>query len=189
MSSVNSLLVTGEVDSLERLALWIIAAIAVPLIIALCKKFYDSIVAKRDRRRSLYSEAYATCLEYKEYPYIIYRRNYKEPELERSRISSSLTSIQKTMAFHKAWLRAESRLVAGAYDQLYSSVRRIAGGEMKKSWNREPIRNDSEMVVGPKIDMSELEAYQEVYMQRVKYALYPLVIRIVLRKPKLVDKS
>lgn len=188
-SDVNSMIVTGEVDSLERLGYWIIAAIAVPLIIAICKKWYDGMIAKQDRRRMLYAEAYATCLEYKEYPFVIYRRSYKEPELERNRISSSLTLIQKTMAFHKAWLRAESRLVADAYDQLFSAVRRVAGGEMKNSWSREPIQNDSEMVVGPKIDMSELEAYQEAYMQRVEYALRPFIVRLFLKKPELVNKD
>jgi hypothetical protein len=186
-SDANSLLVLGEVDSLEQILLWVIAVIAVPIIIALCKRWYDSIIANRDRRRTLYSEAYATCLEYREYPFVIYRRNHMEPEAERTRISSSLTAIQKTMAFHKAWLRAESKVIADAYDQLYSAVRRVAGGEMKKSWNRKPIESDGEMIVGPTIDMSELDPYQEVYMQRVRYALRPFFVRCFLKKPKLVD--
>lgn len=188
-SDANSLIVLGEVDSLERAIYWAIAVIGVPIIIALCKKWHDTIIANRDRRRILYAEAYATCLEYQEYPFVIYRRNHKKPEDERARISSSLTTIQKTMAFHKTWLSAESKTVADAYDQLYAAVRKIAGEEMKKSWNRKPIKADKEMVVRPKIDMSAITPYQVVYMRRVKYALHPLIIQLFLKKPKLVDRN
>lgn len=188
-SDINSLIVLSEVDSLERILYWVIAVIAVPIIIAFCKRLHDSIIANQDRRRTLYSNAYATCLEYREYPFVIYRRNYKIPEDERTRISSSLTTIQKTMAFHKSWIRTESETIADAYDQLFNAVRRVAGGEMKKSWNRKPIKNDREMTVGPKIDMSEVDAYQDVYLQRVKYALRPFFVRPFLKKPKLVDDT
>src|ERR1700733_6286795 len=87
--------ITGAVKDLYTFKYAVLGTVAIPIILMLVRKWYESAHKIRERRRKLYAKAYAVCMEYKEFPYIIYRRNRLEPEAERARISASLVNVQK----------------------------------------------------------------------------------------------
>lgn len=151
----------------------LLAAVAAPLLLFILKSWHSELVKRRDRRRELYADALSACMEYKEFPYVIYRRNGKKPEDERLRISEALRDVQKRIAHHQAWLRTESKHVADKYDDLVSTLRSVAGEEMKKRWKAAPIKNDAEMTVLPKFDWTAITQKEAAYLGAVHKQLSP----------------
>ena len=104
---------------------------------------------------------------YEELPFVIRRRRASAAEAERLRISTEVRSVQERLAFHSAWLRAESRRVADAYDELVAETRRVAGGEMRRAWELEAITRDSEMNIAD-IDLSTIAPLKIAYLDAVR---------------------
>lgn len=166
LSGTSNELVLGIFKSL-------LTAVAAPLLLFIVKSWHSESVKRRDRRRDLYANALSACMEYKEFPFVIYRRNHKKPEDERLRISEALRDVQKRIAYHQSWLRTESQDVAGKYDELVSTLRSVAGEEMKKRWKTAPIKKDADMTVAPKFDWSAITAKETIYLKAVRKQLAP----------------
>lgn len=173
LDQLTSLLGISNQLLLIKLLNILFLTITVPLLLFWLKRVYDESVKRRERRREIYAEALAVCLEFKEYAFAIYRRGKKDPEAERLRISSSLLEVQKRIAHYDAWLMTESVPVSQAYTRLVKCLRKVAGGEMKKGWNAKPITKDSEMTIGPPMDWSELNVETKTYVKVVRRKLAP----------------
>lgn len=149
--------------------------VALPLILFLIKNWYTESSKRRDYRRNLYAEALAVCMEYKEFPYVIYRRNKKLPHEERTRISEALRDVQKRISHHQSWLKTESSDIAEKYDDLINTLRSVAGEEMRRRWTAPPIENDSEMTVVPKFhNWDDIERKEQIYVKAVCKQLAPI---------------
>ena len=159
----------------------LLTAVAAPLLLFIIKSWHSEFVKRRDRRRELHADALSACMEYKEFPFVIYRRNGKKPEDERLRISESLREVQKRIAHHQAWLRTESENVADKYDELVGTLRSVAGEEMKKRWKAAPIKNDADMTVAPKFDWSAIVEKEVAYLMAVRKELAPFWMRPFIR--------
>lgn len=159
----------------------LIVSVAVPLLLFVIKSWHTQAVKRRDRRHDLYASALSACMEYKEFPYVIYRRNGKKPEEERTRISEALRDVQKRIAYHRAWLMTESKDVAARYDELVDTMRSVAGEEMKKRWKDTPIERDAQMTVVPKFDWVSIAAKEDAYMVAVRKELSPFWKRPFIR--------
>lgn len=156
----------------------LLTAVALPLILFLIKSWYSENLEHRNRRRGLYADALAACMEYREFPYVIYRRNGEQSATERTRISEALRDVQKRIAYHCAWLRTESKDVANKYEELVSTLKSVAGEEMKRRWKASPIKKDADMTVGPKFDWRLIEEKEEAYIKAVRRELTPLWKRL-----------
>ena len=155
-----------------ELELWkLLVSITLPLVLFILQRAYQNYDQNRERRRKLYAQAYAVCMDYKEFPYIIYRRGSSDPEVERLRISTELRHIQKDIAYHLAWTKTESDNVYEAYSALVKRTRQVAGGEMIKAWNAKPIKSDKEMNMATKIDWKDLKDYEEHFIDAAKHEL------------------
>jgi hypothetical protein len=174
LSGTSNELVLGTFKAL-------LTAVAAPLLLFIVKSWHSEFVKRRDRRRELYADALSTCMEYEEFPFVIYRRNGKKPEDERLRISEALRDVQKHIAYHQSWLRTESMSVADKYDELVSTLRSVAGEEMKKRWKAAPIKKDADMIVAPKFDWSAITAKEASYLKAVRKQLAPLWKRPFIR--------
>lgn len=87
------------------------------------------IRADRSRRRELYAKALEAALAYREFPYVIRRRNHEDLPAERVRISEALRAIQRDLALYESVLRVERhRRVYVEYKNLIAKTRQIAGG-------------------------------------------------------------
>jgi hypothetical protein len=62
-----------------------------------------------DRQRRVFADAFEAVMEYREYPFIVRRRNPNEAAEERRRISRDLSRVQAKMNAFKARLLVPSR--------------------------------------------------------------------------------
>ena len=118
------------------------------------------------RQRQEFSKAFAACVAYEEFPFIVRRRRNDVPQDERVRISSELSIIQRELAYYSAWLATESSHVSEAYENLVAKLREIAGTEIREAWLTPPIDSDSGMNM-PDLGLSALKPLKEAYLLEV----------------------
>jgi hypothetical protein len=128
--------------------------------------------ADRARRRALCAKALEAALAYREFPYVIRRRNHEELPAERVRISEALREVQRDIALYESMLRVERhRRIYVEYHNLIKKTREIAGGYMREEWQRPPITADVEMNVPGGFDYTRLGAEEKAYMDATADAL------------------
>lgn len=124
---------------------------------------------ERARKRELFAKAYATYTEYREYPYVIRRRNHEKPAEERIRISEQIRQTQERLNFFLAWTQVESEQVGKAYEDLIAQVKRVAGAAMKAAWQDSAITQDAEMSIPRSVvDLDRLQPYESRYFEELK---------------------
>ena len=134
---------------------------------------YSGAKNRKDRQREMFSNAFAACVAYQEFPYIVRRRRCDQLESERIRISSELSAVQRELAYYTALLSVESKQVFTAYWGLLSSLRDIAGKQIHEAWLVEPAQSDSAMNM-PDLGLQALEPAKATYLRAVGDALSPL---------------
>ncbi len=134
------------------------------------------------RQRQEFSKAFAACVAYEEFPYIVRRRMSDAPQDERVRISSELSIIQREIAYHSAWLAMESSHVSKAYENLVDQLREIAGTKIREAWLTPPIDSDSGMNM-PDLGLSDLLPFKANYLLEVAYHLstVPSPVRRIIK--------
>ncbi len=140
------------------------------LILWLLNCAYANWRNRQDRRREIFSKAFAACVAYQEFPYIVRRRRSDQPESERIRISSELSLVQRELAYHTALLSVESSRVSEAYGAVLVTMRKVAGEQIHNAWLSEPVANDSGMNM-PNLGLQALEPAKAVYLQEMHDAL------------------
>lgn len=124
---------------------------------------------ERSRVRTVFAEAFAAYAEYKEYPYVIRRRNIEKPGEERVRISEQIRQTQEHLNYYLAWTRAESDDVGLAYDALIEQVRASAGVAMKEAWQQPAITEDAAMIIpSSQVDLGSLKTYELAYTTAIR---------------------
>jgi hypothetical protein len=162
---------------------WTAAAIAtivaavVSAIVSLGTSWAAGVRKEQERRRSLYADAFAALVVYREFAYVIRRRRAPIPGREeiageeRVRISEALRIAQKELAYFTAWIRSEAGgHLADCYEALVAETRRVAGGYMREAWNAAPLAEDSGMNISD-IDFRPLSKLEEAYLDAVQTAL------------------
>ncbi len=134
----------------------------------------NAIISNRreriSRQRQEFSKAFAACVAYEEFPYIVKRRRSDVPQDERVRISSELSIIQREIAYYSAWLATESKNVSKVYENLVAQLREITGAKIREAWLTPPIDSDSGMNM-PGLGLSTLKPLKEAYLLEVTYHL------------------
>lgn len=83
--------------------------------------------ARLDRQRQVFADAFAAVMEYREFPFVIRRRNPDEPAKERQRISTDLSEVQVKLKAFQGSLRVEAPQVGERYAELVETTRRVVG--------------------------------------------------------------
>ena len=158
----------GAIGRFERrtLTTLLLISASVSIIVSLFTLWRTGAREREDRRREMFSKAYAAIQEYKEFPYVIRRRGTSDPEKERLRISTELKRIQVELSFYSAWLKTESSKVHRAFDDLLTQTRLIAGGAMRESWKKPAVGCDLQMNISD-IDLTGLSKYESAYLEEV----------------------
>ena len=150
---------------------FLLLAAALPGLLALGSQLLGGwwFVQRKDdaRRRARFADGLSAVVAYLEFPFVVRRRRASAPEDERIRISTELRGAQERLAFHSAWLRTESPRVACAYDALVAGARRVAGAEIRRAWETEPIARDDQMSIGG-IDLSAVAPLRVAYLEAVR---------------------
>src|SRR6266511_1913400 len=136
------------------------------LVVSVATFFVAGRRARLDRQRRVFGDAFAAVMEYREYPFIVRRRNPDEVSQERQRISSALSDLQAKLNGFKGMLRVEDPYVGERYAELVDATRRVAGALIKEAWNTNPVGEDA-LVHNPSWDFTELDAYDDAYLRAV----------------------
>jgi hypothetical protein len=128
---------------------------------------------RANRRREMFSKAFAAAVAYEEFPYVVRRRRTSAPEDERIRISTELRKVQEDISYYSAWLFTESQAISEAYETLIRKLREIAGKEIHNAWNQRPAGSDAEMNM-PDLGLSALKPFKQAYLREVADHLSPI---------------
>ena len=148
-------------------ALWwpVIAAAAVSAAISLIALWWNSRQARLDRRRELFGRAFAAVAAYREFAYIVRRRD--DSDEARTVINRDLSKVQAALHHHEALVRVEAPKVAEHYSELIRQARFIAGDAIRKGWDAEPARSDAHMHIKA-VDLAPLGIYENQYLLAVQ---------------------
>jgi hypothetical protein len=122
--------------------------------------------ARLDRQREVFGDAFEAVMDYREYPFIVRRRNPNEKEKERQRLSGELSRVQARMNAYKARLLVEDPAIGKLYAELVKQTRLHAGAHIKSAWDNAPVTVDQEMHA-PKYDFSALDEHDNAYLRAV----------------------
>lgn len=143
-------------------------AVLVPATIGVVTLAINGIRTERARRRRLYGTALAATFDYREFAYVVRRRQTSMPAEERIRIAEGLRAVQRDLDHHMALLQTErSRRIEETYRELVTETRRVAGGYMRESWKGSGIDSDAGMNMTG-IDFSSLDSRVASYLAAVK---------------------
>jgi hypothetical protein len=122
--------------------------------------------AHLDRQRQVFATAFEACASYKEFPFIVRRRNEGQPG-ERARITGELAAVQRQLSNSLALIQVESPKVAEKYEALVRQLREVAGGAIRRSWELPPIPADASQSIED-IDLTRLLPYEKAYLKQVR---------------------
>jgi len=100
---------------------------------------------ERSRIRNVLAEAFTAYASYKEFPYVIARRDASDACSERRRISTEIRAVQEKLSYYEAWTAAEAPAVGEAYSALIGQMRAIAGSAMRAAWTQPAVSGDGGM--------------------------------------------
>ena len=166
---------------------WVAPTIVISIValaVSLATFFMAGRRARLDRQRQVFADALDAVMTYREYPFIVFRRNADDAAKERQRISSDLSELQAKLNSLKARLRVEDAFVGARYGDLVAATKRIAGPMITEAWNREPAPADKE-VHNPGWDFNALNSCDDAYLRAVADHLGWLYapLRRKLRRP------
>jgi hypothetical protein len=148
---------------------WVAPTIVVSILalaVSLATVFLSGRRGRVDRQRQVFADAFEAVMEYREYPFIVRRRNPDEAAEERRRISGDLSRVQAKLNSFKARLLVEDPHIGRCYSDLVKQTRYVAGAMIKAAWDNPPVAEDQEMHA-PAYDFSALDEYDNRYLRAV----------------------
>jgi hypothetical protein len=148
---------------------WVAPTIVVSILalgVSLATFFLAGRRGRVDRQRQVFADAFEAVMEYREYPFIVRRRNPDEPAEERRRISGDLSRVQAKLNAFKARLLVEDPHIGSCYADTVKQTRYVAGAMIKAAWNDPPVAEDADMHA-PAYDFSDLDEYDNRYLRAV----------------------
>jgi hypothetical protein len=117
----------------------------VAIAVALLSPAFTAAADRRLRKRDVLAKAVGALAAYREYPYVIRRRDGNEPAAERKRITGEIMSVQRELTEAMIWIGAEAPALYGEYVAAVEAHRRIAGALMNEAWRTAPAPDDASM--------------------------------------------
>lgn len=105
----------------------------VTLVVAVLSLLTAYLANKRDRRRTLYSEAFRAAVSWKE---MLYRVRRREDGQERELINK-FHDLQDQLSYYQAWVGSESRVMKRSYDYLVREVKTRTEPLITAAWGDE----------------------------------------------------
>lgn len=143
--------------------LWESALVAalVAAAVSLTTMWWNARQARLDRQRALFAEAFAAVADYREFAFIVRRRD--STGADRSTIHRDLSKVQAALHRHEAMIQVEAPSVAAAYSKLVAEARRVAGTAISKGWDLPPAQDDKGMHIQD-VDLSPLVPYETAFL-------------------------
>ncbi len=144
----------------------IIAAVST-LAVAILSALAAYLANKRERRRTLYSEATKAAVAWKEMLYRVRRRGEKGE----SALIERFHDLQDDLSYYEAWVGAESRYMRRSYDRLVSKVKNETEDLIRTAWATRPRVNPTE--TPPDEVHPDLTRHVEDFLRDVRSHLSP----------------
>jgi len=160
---------SGKAVSSGGSSAWVTPTIVIAVVslaVSLWTFFLTGRRSRVDRQRQVFADAMDAVMTYREYPFIVFRRNADDLASERRRISADLSELQAKLNGFRGRLKVEDRYVGERFAELLGATRRIAGPMIAEAWNGEPASAD-ENVHNPGFDLTPLNVYDQLYLQAV----------------------
>ncbi len=138
-----------------------LGAALVAAAVSLATLWWNTRQARLDRQRALFAEAFAAVADYREFAFIVRRRDHTGAD--RSMIHRDLSKVQAAVHRYDAMIQVEAPSVATAYSELVAATRRIAGAEISRGWDLPPAQGDSDMHIKD-VDLSSHSPYEVAYL-------------------------
>jgi hypothetical protein len=90
---------------------------------------------RRDRRRTLYSEAYRAALAWVEMLYRVRRRDPEQPYA----LAAQFHRLQEDIDFYQGWIESESLTFGRAYRRLVLEVKALTLPDIQAAWATGPV--------------------------------------------------
>ncbi len=109
--------------------------VAATLIVTIVAALSAYLASKRERRRTLYTEAVQAIVGWKEMLYRV-RRRTKDDE---PGLVGAFHELQDKMAYYQAWIAADSKYMSRSYARLVLKIKKVTTDLIWQAWD-EPIR-------------------------------------------------
>jgi hypothetical protein len=143
-----------------------VVAAAIAAIVSLVTLAWNARRDRQDRQRKIFADAFEACILYREFPFIVRRRNADDLTAARARITSDLSRLQARLDSGKAILRVEAPRVGASYAELVRETRRVAGPHISQAWDEPPLAADAD-VHTEGIDFADLKRFDDAYLGEV----------------------
>lgn len=134
--------VTEHANSLPD---WIPVAALVAAAVSLISLGFNRLWDRRDRRRTLYSNAYQAALSWEEMFYRVRRRDPDKLYV----VAKRFHAIQEQIDFHQGWIASESAALGRAYCRLILTIKAHALEPIRAAWLQPPVSPDDGFSVDP----------------------------------------
>jgi hypothetical protein len=155
---------TSTVESGSSVPDWIPVAALVAAAATLLGLFVNKVSDRRERRRTLYSEAYQAALAWEEVYYRIRRRDpAKDYEL-----AASFHSVQERINFHEGWIGSESVFLGRAYCRLVLTIKAVALVPIQTAWREPPSSAEQGFSVDPLAGAEQIKTAKERFVEDLR---------------------
>jgi hypothetical protein len=138
---------------------WVPFASLVAAAASLFGLFVNRLSDRRDRRRSLYSDAYQAAVGWGELYYRVRRRDPGSPY----EVATRFHEVQEQINFHQSWIDSESAALGRAYCRLVLRTKALTLQPIREAWAASPALPADGFSVAP-VAPAELEAARERFV-------------------------
>jgi hypothetical protein len=138
---------------------WIPFASLVAAAASLIGLFFNRLSDRRDRRRSLYSDAYQAAVGWGELYYRVRRRDPGAPY----EVAARFHEVQERIDFHQSWIDSESVALGRAYCRLVMRTKALTLQPIRDAWAEPPALPADGFSVAP-VAPAELEVARERFV-------------------------
>ncbi|KJF18047.1 hypothetical protein [Acidithrix ferrooxidans] len=140
---------------------------ATTVVVAILSALIAYMVAKRERRRTLYSEAIQAIVAWKEMLYRVRRRSGNQVY----DLVAAFHDLQDKLSYYEAWIGSESKYMSRSYKRLVKAVKSKTDFLIRDAW-KESIRDPAEYSL-PSDDHPDLAPNVEAFLNDVRSHLSP----------------
>lgn len=142
---------------------WIPFGALVAGAISLIGLFFNRLSERRDRRRSLYSNAYQAAVGWGELYYRVRRRDPDDPYA----VAARFHEVQEQIDFHQSWIDSESAALGRAYCRLVLRTKMLTLEPIREAWATAPAMPADGFSVAP-VAPVELETARELFISDLR---------------------
>lgn len=144
-----------------------ILGMATTVLVALLSALVAYLASKRERRRSLYSEAVQVIVGWKEMLYRVRRRS----EDQVRDLVNAFHDRQDKLSYYQAWIAGESKYMSRSYARLVSGIKGETEALIEKAWGE--TGHPTPTKAGPDDGHPDISTYVDAFAKDLRSHLSP----------------